>query len=292
MSATVFFAVFGRALMSNSSPLTAKARARIGRIRFVLVETSLSGNIGAVARAMKNMGLSRMELVRPRQLPDAEALARASGADDLLANAGVHEHLADAIAGCRLVVGSSARLRSLEWPQLEPEGCARTLIREAEAGDVALLLGRERSGLTNDELSACHYLVHIPTNPEFSSLNIAAAAQVFAYSLFRALPEAVSMDGGDAREDLASADEMEGFYGHLMQTLVKIGYADPKQSARLQMRLRRLFNRARPDRTELNILRGMLSAAEGKKRTGRFQRNEVADEDAPSIPTGDHQGHV
>jgi len=254
--------------------------ARLGRIRFVLTETSLSGNIGAVARAMKNMGLSRMELVRPRRFPDADAVARASGADDLLACAGVHDDLASALAGCRLVVGSSARLRSVQWPQLDPHECARVLLDEADQGDVALVFGRESSGLTNDELGACHYLAHIPSDPAFSSLNIAAAAQVFAYEIRRtALERGAPLDTMETVPsnalgvlDLATADEMEGFYQHLEQTLTRIGFADPEQSSKLQRRLRRLFNRARPDRTEINILRGMLSAAQGRKHPDRFRR--------------------
>jgi tRNA (cytidine32/uridine32-2'-O)-methyltransferase len=252
-------------------------QGRLAAVRLVLVETSLSANIGAVARAMKTMGLRRLALVRPRQLPGADALARAAGADDLLAAAGVHETLADALTGCRLVVGSSARLRSVRWPQLEPRACAERLLAEAAHGDVALLLGRESSGLTNDELGCCHYLVHIPTNPDFSSLNVAAAAQVLAYELRRAAlaagPPAQQPAGdGGTEAALATADEMEGFYGHLERTLVAIGYADPDQSARLKRRLRRLFNRARPDRTELNILRGILAAAEGRKDPARFRR--------------------
>ena len=256
----------------------------LGRIRFVLTETSLSGNIGAVARAMKNMGLSRLELVRPRRFPDADAVARASGADDLLSASGVHDDLASALDGCRLVVGTSARLRSVPWPQLDPQQCARVLLDEADQGDVALIFGRESSGLTNDELGACHYLAHIPSDPAFSSLNIAAAAQVFAYEIRRTLLEqgtvaatshsATSGACPDRAEvaDLATADEMEGFYGHLAQTLTVIGFADPEQSSKLQRRLRRLFNRARPDRTEVNILRGILSAAQGRKHPDRFRR--------------------
>lgn len=249
--------------------------AALKRVRFVLVETSLPANIGAVARAMKTMGLSRLALVRPRRLPDAESMACASGADDLLARASVHDDLAEALAGCRLVVGASARLRSLRWPQVDPRGCGELLLGEAVAGDVALLLGRERSGLNNDELARCHYLAHIPSDPTFSSLNVAAAAQVFAYELRMAALAAGSagVRGQVVEEEreapLATADELEGLHEHLARTMLAIGYADPEQSARLKRRLRRLFNRARPDRTELNILRGILSAAEGRKRPGR-----------------------
>jgi len=246
---------------------------RLSRVRFVLVETSLSANIGAVARAMKTMGLTELMLVRPRQALDAEALARAAGADDLLARARICDSLTEALAGCRLVIGSSARARSLTWPEVDPAGCAERLLLEAEQGEVALLLGRERSGLTNNELSHCHFLTRIATNPDYSSLNIAAAAQVFAYELRRtALHGQATAVVRAARSDLATADEMAGFYGHLEQTLEQIGFADPAQSSTLRRRLRRLFNRARPDRTELNILRGILAAVEGRKRPDRFRR--------------------
>jgi tRNA (cytidine32/uridine32-2'-O)-methyltransferase len=244
----------------------ARDDAILARIRFVLVETSLSGNIGAVARAMKNMGLARLALVRPRPgasgFADAEALARASGADDLLQAATVHDTLPEALAGCRLVLGSSARLRSLEWPVLDPAAGAARLVAEATHGDVALVLGRERTGLSNDELALCHFLVQIPTNPDFSSLNIAAAAQVFAYEVRCHLPGAAALADprlADSRPDLATAEEMDGFHDHLMRTLIGIGYADAEQCATLSRRLRRLFHRARPDRTELNILRGVLA---------------------------------
>lgn len=242
------------------------------RIRFVLVETTHTGNLGATARAMKAMGLSQLHLVRPKALPDAEALARASGADDLLARAGIHDRLVDAIAGCRLVIGSSARLRAIAWPLLEPGDCARHLLGEAQNGDVALVLGRERSGLTNEELALCHYLVHIPTNPAFSSLNLAAAAQVFAYEIRQALRAGLGDSLPREDRDLATAEALDGFHDHLTHTLVAIGYADPEQSAKLSRRLRRLFHRARPDWTEINILRGILSAAQGRKDPARFRR--------------------
>jgi tRNA (cytidine32/uridine32-2'-O)-methyltransferase len=245
----------------------------LARIRFVLVKPSLSGNIGAVARAMKTMGLSRLELVAPKQPIDAEALARACGADDLLQRAGVHADLPEAIAGCRLVIGTSARRRTLDWETLEPPETARRLLAEAAEGEVALLLGRESSGLTNAELARCQFLVHIPTNPDFSSLNLAAAAQVFAYEIRRSwgedLPESTgtpsSTASGETPRDLATAEELEGLHGHLADTLREIGFGDPDNSRKLLLRLRRLFNRARPDRVEINILRGILSAAQGRK---------------------------
>jgi tRNA (cytidine32/uridine32-2'-O)-methyltransferase len=250
----------------------------LDRIRIVLVETTHSGNIGAVARSMKTMGLTRLDLVRPRHLRNAEALARASGADDVLARAQVHEGLTDALCGCRLVVGASARRRTVEWPLLDPRECADRLVGQAGQGDVALVFGRESSGLTNEELAVCRYLVRIPTNPAFSSLNLAAAVQVLSYEIYlRACrsPGEVAAERPEPR-DLATVEAMEGFYGHLAQALVDIGFSDPEQSGKLLRRLRRLFHRAQPDWVELNILRGILSAAQGGKTPGRFRRRGVS----------------
>ncbi len=236
----------------------------LSNIRIVLIGTTHPGNIGAVARAMKNMCLSRLYLVQPKQYPCAEATARASGAHDLLAEAQVCEDLDQALEGCRLVVGASARLRSVEWPQLEPRESAGKLLAEAAEGEVALIFGRESSGLSNEELDRCHYLVHIPANEAYSSLNLSQAVQVITYELYMA-----SLEGSfrEPRElaDLATAEMMEGLFQHLDQTMLDIGFSDPRQSAKLNRRLRRLFLRARPDRDELNILRGILSAAQACK---------------------------
>ncbi len=263
----------------------------LARIRFVLVETTHTGNMGAVARSMKTMGLSRLELVRPKQPPDAEALARASGADDVLERAGTHDTLSEALTGCRLVVGASARLRTIEWPQLAPHEAARALLEEAEHGEVALLLGRESSGLTNAELACCHYLVHIPTNPEFRSLNVAAAAQVLAYEIRRNwLERADSPAEAETSRDLATADELEGLHNHFAEAIFDLGFSDPSQSKKLLMRLRRLFNRARLDRIELNILRGILSAAQGRKTPGRFARQVSGPEPCPKTQEGADPG--
>ncbi|HYN77875.1 MAG TPA: RNA methyltransferase [Lamprocystis sp. (in: g-proteobacteria)] len=249
--------------------MTEHATATLARIRCVLVETTHTGNLGAAARALKAMGLTRLELVKPRHPPDAEALARAAGADDLLQRAGVHGCLVDALTGCRLVIGASARLRSVEWPLLEPPQAAQRLLAEAAQGQVALVFGRESSGLTNEELARCHYLVHIPTDPGFSSLNVAAAVQVLAYEVRRAWREGRGETLTGETRDLATAEAMDGFHQHLAQTLVDIGFRDPDQSTRLLMRLRRLFNRARLDWVELNILRGILRAAQGRNGANR-----------------------
>ncbi len=233
----------------------------LSNIRIVLVGTTHPGNIGAAARAMKNMCLTRLVLVAPKIYPHADATARASGADDVLASAQVCESLDEALEGCRLVVGSSARRRSVEWPELDPEACGRLLEFESTEGEVALVFGREHSGLTNEELDRCHYLVHIPTNAEYSSLNLAAAVQVLGYEVYRAHQHE---DGVIERErrDVATADQMEGFHQHLAQALEDIGFTDHRQSKKLMRRLRRLFNRARPDHDEINILRGILTAAQ------------------------------
>ncbi len=236
-------------------------------IRIVMIATSHPGNIGAAARAMKNMSLDQLCLVTPKRYPSEEAVARASGADDLLARAKVYESLDAALVGCRYVVGASARLRTVEWPLLEPRSCAEKMVSEAEAGEVALLFGREHSGLTNEELNRCHHLVHIPTNPEYSSLNIAAAVQVLAYELLLASRQERAIN--EMLNPVATAEQMAGFYQHLEQALVDIGFSDPRKSDKLLRRLHLLFNRARPDVDELNILRGILSAAQGRKSMRR-----------------------
>jgi len=238
-------------------------------IRIVLIETSHPGNIGSVARAMKNMRLEQLYLVRPKRYPHAEATARASGADDLLARARVCDELDEALKGCRLVVGASARLRAVEWPQFDPRACARKVLAEAAEGEVALIFGRESSGLRNSELDRCQYLVHIPANPEYSSLNLSQAVQVLSYELnIGALAAEADPPPGETRA-VAPAEAMEGFFDHLEQALIDIGFSDPRQSEKLRRRLRRLFFRARPDLEELNILRGILSAAQGRKSMRR-----------------------
>ncbi|MBT2970836.1 MAG: tRNA (cytosine(32)/uridine(32)-2'-O)-methyltransferase TrmJ [gamma proteobacterium symbiont of Ctena orbiculata] len=237
-------------------------------IRIVLVDTSHPGNIGAAARAMKNMALSQLHLVTPQLFPHQEATSRASGADDLLNSARVSGSLDEALAGCRLVVGTSARSRSVEWPVVSPREAAAKLVEEARQGDVALVFGRERSGLTNSELDRCTFLVNIPTNEAYSSLNLGAAVQVLAYEIYiaqRGEPEAVL----ESRRDLATAEMLQGFHEHLAQALDDIGFTDPRQSQKLLRRLRSLFQRARPDKDEINIMRGILSAMQGRKSMRR-----------------------
>lgn len=244
------------------------AAMQIDHIRTVLVETSHPGNIGAAARAMKNMCLSRLALVRPQQFPHSEASARASGADDVLAAATVHDSLAQAVSDCHVVIGASARMRKLRWPQLDPRECAALVAQASLRGPVALVFGRERSGLSNEELERCHYLVHIPCNPDYSSLNVAAAVQVVAYEIMMAASGAEAplqhrepeSDPETALDHPADSGELERFYRHLEQVLVAVEFLDPAQPKHLMRRLKRLYNRAHPDLREINILRGMLSA--------------------------------
>ncbi len=235
----------------------------LDRLRVVLVETSHPGNIGAAARAMKTMGLSDLALVAPRAFPHADATARASGADDVLARARVFPTFADAIADCVLVAGCSARRRSLAWPQAGPRAAAARLAATPPRERAALVFGRERTGLSNAELDLCHLLVRIPANPQYPSLNLAAAVQVLTYELRMAAVEGRSAQmPADEPAALATAGEMEHFYAHLERVLVDTGFLDPAAPRHLMRRLRRLFARARPDHNEANILRGFLTSIE------------------------------
>ncbi|MGD8672292.1 MAG: tRNA (cytosine(32)/uridine(32)-2'-O)-methyltransferase TrmJ [Thiogranum sp.] len=232
-------------------------------VRIVLVNTSHPGNIGAAARAMKNMGLTELSLVDPQLFPSAEATARASGADDLLAAASCAATLEQALEGCSLVIGASARNRTLPLPTLDPRECAALVEQQPADSRTAIVFGRERTGLTNDELDRCHYLVQIPTNPDYPSLNLAAAVQVVAYELRMAA--GLSLSRPENKHRYATAEEMELFYRHLEETLIAIDFLDADNPRQLMRRLRRLFARARPNENEVNILRGVLTAI-GQRR--------------------------
>lgn len=232
--------------------------------RFVLVETSHPGNIGGVARAMKTMGLARLHLVAPRSFPDPEATQRAAGADDILVEAVCHDTLSDAVADCALVIGTTARERSIEWPLLTPAQAARRLTREGHDGPTAIVFGRERNGLTNNEMELCHAMVRIPTEGDYSSLNLASAAQILAYEIRLA----VGRVGSSPRAaPAANSDAMSLFYQHLEETLHDLDFVKTKHPpVKLMRKLVRLFNRARPSDEELNILRGILAAAQAAVR--------------------------
>ena len=240
----------------------ADVRSSLGRVRVVLINTTHPGNIGATARAMKVMGLASLHLVTPKVFPHAEATAMASGADDILQRAVVHDSLDSALSGCALALGTSARLRSLPMPMFDARRAARQALQESGAHEVALLFGRERYGLTNEEMMRCQYLVNIPANPEYSSLNLAQAVQIMAYELRMAALDVVDVSLPPLDWDPVDDGQLELFFEHLEQTLLDIRFLNPKQPKKLMMRLRRLFNRARPDQNEINILRGILKASQ------------------------------
>jgi len=234
----------------------------LSNFKIVLVETSHPGNIGGVARAMKNMTISELALVKPKVFPSADATARAAGSDDILSSAVVYESLQEAISDCQIVLGASARDRTISWPEVTARECAEKFVTagKGDAKDkIAIVFGRENSGLKNHELDLCHYLLRIPCNSDYSSLNLAAAVQVVCYELFVASGQKTESSIGDkGGESLASAKQMELFYEHLQQTLADIGFLHVDKSQSIMRRLRRIYNRAILDSKEVDILRGIL----------------------------------
>ena len=249
---------------------------QFNNIRVVLVNTSHPGNIGAVARAIKNMGLGRLYLVAPKEFPADRAVWRAANAADILDHAVVVESLDEAISDCGLVIGTSARDRTIPWPLLNPRECGEKVWHEAHEHEAALVFGREDRGLTNEELHKCTYHVHIPANPEYSSLNLAAAVQVLTYEVRMA---ALTDEGGYyARANAwdvppAKVKELELYYEHMEQALVDLGFHDRTNPRQTMTRLRRLFNRIRPDSMELSIMRGVLTAIQNAV----FRHKQVAE---------------
>lgn len=250
-----------------ASATRGKQRVDFGKVRIVLVETSHPGNIGAAARAMKNMGLARLVLVKPKVWPAREALSMAASALDVLDHAVVVDTMAEAIADCQLVIGTSARLRNMPVPLLDPSTSAARICAVMAQQEVALVFGREISGLSNEELHLCHYHVHIPVNPEYSSLNLAAAVMVLCYELRKT---ALQLAGqtllpvapGEWDQQPATAGELERYLDHLEEVLVNLGFHSRDNPRQLMRRLRRLYQRIQPDRMEINILRGILTAIE------------------------------
>ena len=231
-------------------------------IRIVLVEPQLAANIGSTARAMKTMGLATLHLVKPRQWPHPDARTMASGADDILDGAKVHREISGAIKGAGLVVGLSARSRALSAPNEAPRPAAVRVAAESQGHPVAILFGRERTGLTNAEVDLCQRLVHIPANPEFASLNLAAAVQVMCYELRLALEGANAVAQPASEWPPATADELEKLFEHLERTLIRLEFLRQDNPRALMRRLRLLVGRARPDHNEYQILRGILAHAE------------------------------
>lgn len=232
-------------------------------IRIVLVNTSHTGNIGSAARAMKTMGLSSLYLVDPVSPPDGKASALAAGAGDVLANAKIVSTLKEAVSGCGLVAGTTMRTRNSAWSTMEPRECGLKMIEEVTKYPVALVFGRENNGLSNEELELCNYNVAIPANPDYSSLNLAMAVQTFCYEIRMAY---MQQSGYTPDETVKTTSEyplhedLERFYEHLEKTLWKTGFIVPNHPGMVMNKLRRLFNRARPESLELNILRGILSS--------------------------------
>lgn len=240
------------------------------QIRFCLVRTTHPGNIGATARAMKTMGLRRLYLVEPARFPGYEVTSRAAGASDVIERTVVCTRLVEALDGCDLVLGTTARERTIEWPVIDPAAAGALLAEEARRGRAAaVVFGTERSGLSNADVEYCHKLVRIPTARDYSSLNLAAAAQIIAYEIFKHAA-AGTVAAGASDRGKAGPLEMEGFKRHLQQTLRDLDFVKtPHPPVMLMRKLVRLFNRARPDHEELNILRGILTAIqENLKRPG------------------------
>ena len=256
----------------------------------VLVNTSHPGNIGATARAMKNMGLSKLTLVQPEDFPSGVAVGRAVSAVDILDNARVVSSLEEAIGGCGLVIGASARSRNIPWPMVSPEQCGEKTVAEATVNKVALVFGREDAGLNNEELQLCHFHVQIPADPNYSSLNLSAAVMVVCYEVRKA---ALALDERPAvaedehwDQEKANSEQVEYFYVHLERVMTAIKFHDPENPRQLMPRMRRLFSRIRIDVMEMNILRGILSNIEyrldsEKKPKAQLEGNETDEEPQP-----------
>ena len=250
---------------SHSQP--ADLHKMLDRVRIVLSHTSHPGNIGAAARAMKTMGLSRLALVNPKSFPDPEAVSRAVGADDILERAMVCSSLDEALSGCIYAVAASARHRSLGPAPMQARESGPVVLERALEGDVALVFGNETAGLSNEEVQRCQATVFIPANPEYTSLNLGAAVQLLCYELrlaaFIGRPPVVTKAVPFA-SPLATNDDVERFYAHLERVMIATEFLDPAQPKRLMPKLRRLFGRAELERDEINILRGILDAVEKK----------------------------
>lgn len=237
-------------------------------IRIVLCQTSHPGNIGSAARAMKTMGLQHLYLVKPDKFPDARATALSTGAADLLERAIVTETLSEALTGCAFAIGMSARKRYLSHETVNARMAAVEVSKIASNQPVALVFGTEMSGLSNAELDCCQMLAMIPANPEYSSLNLAAAVQVMCYELRMAILDG-KIDGPEATE-LATNEALEGFYVHLEQTLLHIGYLNPAAPKKLSERLRRIYARSRLEKEEVNLLRGVLTLTQEPRKHSKY----------------------
>lgn len=235
-------------------------------IRIILVATSHPGNIGSTARAMKTMGLRHLYLVNPETFPHYQATELAAGADDILEKAIICKTLEEALAGCHLIMATSARPRGLSLPGLLPAECAIKVAEEPDNRQIAIVFGRERTGLTNEELLHCHFHIHIPAASEYSSLNLSQAVQVIAYEIRMKLLNPACIVENKKPDIPATADEFENFMKHLRKVLIDIKFLNPKNPRRLIERLRRLYTRVQLEKTEVNLLRGILTQTESSIR--------------------------
>ncbi|WP_394130988.1 tRNA (cytosine(32)/uridine(32)-2'-O)-methyltransferase TrmJ [Shewanella maritima] len=236
----------------------------LSNIRVVLVGTSHPGNIGSTARAMKTMGLSNLYLAEPRVEPDGQSIALAAGASDILRDVTIVDSLEAAIADCSLVIATSARSRTLDWPMLEPREAGEKLSVQATSGPVAIVFGRENHGLSNEELQKCNYHLAIPANPEYSSLNLAQAVQIICYET-RVAHLALQNSGQEKQaEDYPLSEDLERFFVHLESTLSKTGFIIKNHPGQIMVKLRRLFTKAKVEAAEMNILRGILTSIDKK----------------------------
>lgn len=252
-----------------------KPEVLLSRIRIVLCRPSHPGNIGAAARAMKTMGLSDLHLVLPKQFPDPEADTRATGAVDVLEQAKIHTSLQEALAGTVFAIALSARRRDLGPAVGEPRAMIAELLAQAEQGEVALVFGNETKGMTNEEVLQCQAAVTIPTNPDFSSLNLGSAVQVLCYearmAAFHGAPPVADTRVTPFTSQPATHDEVEGLYSHLESVMTQTGFYNPASPGRLMAKLRRLFGRIRMEKDEINILRGVLASTQTPTAHGKRQ---------------------
>jgi tRNA/rRNA methyltransferase len=238
-------------------------------IRVVLCQTSHPGNIGSTARAMKTMGLNQLYLVNPLHFPDPQATSLATGAADLLETATVCTSLQEALTGCALAIGMSARKRQISHELVNVREAAERAVSIAHNQPIALVFGTEMSGLSNAELDCCQLLAMIPANPEYSSLNLAAAVQVMTYEIRMAILDG-KLEGPTNQPELATNEALEGFYAHLEDTLIKIGYLNPTAPKKLSERIRRIYARAKLEKEEVNLLRGILTLSITPKKHDKY----------------------
>lgn len=267
-------------------------------IRIVLVETSHPGNIGAVARAMKNMCLQSLYLVRPKQYPDSHAMARSSGAIDVLNNAVVCDSLSEALSDCRLVIAASARSRSISWPSTTAPEAAQKLINGGMQAPVALVFGREDRGLNNEELDLCNFMVQLPANPEFSSLNIAAAVQVFSYEVRKtflaeqALQQPCSSLASQSSElgmgdRPASSINLKRLFDHLETTLVQVDFMPAHRTRTLMRKLMRFFHKSQVTEEEVSIFRGILTELQRQSTINNDLKKQLQQSDNQQSDTNE-----